>query len=1475
MKKIWKNILIVVLIVSMCVPAAAVQGADYSDIGTAQNESQSDIVVQEASGTDSVGEMLAEAVNAEEQQKTEQKSNGACISELTVEGTIAQVSFSTDMDAEVVVGIYDEELGLKKMLASGKTRVVAGSTSASVEIITEDMPQYFVAAAYLLDPETHYALCDFYISNMYIKKIQDLKKATAKDFDENLVLNLDDSTTTNFGVYSEETVLVKEESTTNQITETESGTYTITDADENLKKLTAGDTFSYTYENGEVLLVKAASVTVNGSTVTVVEDTNADLTDFFDYLKIEVQSDGAKATVDSSSLEEGVTYLGTNTVSEESTKAAGAGTSEEHTDSAGAATTNVSIGTAHKFGLDKKLTGDENDNVTVKGVITFTVDATLEYYLALSYQSISFSMNMEVGVDVSLSGKLTFKEIPLSRMEIPMGYGVNVGFTPAFVVSAQGGIDWKGNFGISAGVVWNSDQGFSNTGKMPECHSELKVEGSIFVGVKAKPFVSIISADLCEASMSFEGGAELKASSDIASLNIDEKHDCKRCIAGEINVKIKVSAGVDVIKGVIKYSGDLFTKSYKICDFHYSFDYNEFEFSKCKHKSYLLHITLSDKDENVLTGYKVACTTENGTEYEIGTTDGNGTAENYIPAGSYVVSVTGTSGDAKYIVSVNDAYNGDNSFDMVAGKAEIKIFLSAIKQDHGTLGDDLTWKLDTDGTLYISGNGNIPDFEDYDEETDTLTPWYADRENIKRAVVEDGVTGIGIRTFFNCYRLKNVTISESVTDIGEYAFAYCYELVSLNIPENLTDIGDYTFLECGSLTSIILPEKIKTIGDWAFRYCVNLASVTMYEGLEEIGIGAFFECSSLVNIALPESLTDIGVNAFNNCKSLKSVSIPKNMTEIQDRVFLGCEKLVTVTVSEGLEEIGREAFSYCYSLTSINFPKSLESIEDYALAGCSNLAVITLQEKLNNIGDYAFSACSSLKEIYFTGEKATIEDNTFYGVSATAYYPESDSTWDEISDEDYGGTITWVAYNPSALNTEAAGESVENVSASEEEELFTDSTDIDSGEQTAEVETENTGVIADDESEATDTEAEIEQDPFASDAKTNENDLSESDEAEIITDMVITETEPPVSYSSVVDAASAETTAMYTNLVPGAPYVFVAVKSQTAQDLLGSENLLYIVQADADNSGSVSFHYILKDNTADCEAVIYGKPGHTHSYGTPQFLWNGTSSCTARFVCSTGSDCTPEEVTCSIVKSVPSYVCTGGTVYTAKAELNGKIYTDTKNIVSEHTWSPWRVVKEASVLTAGIKSRFCSVCKKQDEITLDKLKASLRLSVTSGKTYPLKVKQTYTVKVSGLAKGDKISSWKSSNTKVAAVSKSGKITAKKKGTAKITVKLKSGLTAYIKVKVQNTTVKTTAVKVKNASTGKAVSHKLSLKKGTRLTLKTIVNPVTSRQKVTYTTSNRKIITVSSKGVVKGLKKGTAYITVKSGSKSYKIKVTVK
>ena len=229
-----------------------------------------------------------------------------------------------------------------------------------------------------------------------------------------------------------------------------------------------------------------------------------------------------------------------------------------------------------------------------------------------------------------------------------------------------------------------------------------------------------------------------------------------------------------------------------------------------------------------------------------------------------------------------------------------------------------------------------------------------------------------------------------------------------------------------------------------------------------------------------------------------------------------------------------------------------------------------------------------------------------------------------------------------------------------------------------------------------------------------------------------------------------------------------------------------------------------------------------------------------------------------------TYKTTGLMKYTC--QVCGYEKTETIPVIAHTHKYTWKTTAKATVFRPAKQEGTCSLCgKKQTRNYGSKLKATIKLNVSS---ITLRRKQATTkVKVS-MAYGDSIKSWASSNKKIVTVYKNGKIKAgTKTGTAKITVTLKSGKKATLKVKVQTAKVKTTKIS--------GLKKKLTIKKGKSVTLKPVVSPITSQEKVTYRSSNKKIATVSSKGVVKGRRKGTVTITVRSGKVTKKIKITVK
>ena len=279
----------------------------------------------------------------------------------------------------------------------------------------------------------------------------------------------------------------------------------------------------------------------------------------------------------------------------------------------------------------------------------------------------------------------------------------------------------------------------------------------------------------------------------------------------------------------------------------------------------------------------------------------------------------------------------------------------------GANGANVTWKLTSDGTLTISGKGKMADYE-------WNAPWYDVGSQVKKAVIEDGVTSIGSYAFCWCENLTSVTIPNSVTSIGSDAFYCCDALTGVTIPDSVTTIGEWAFGSCEALTSVTIPGSVTSIEDETFRNCRELASVTIPDSVTSIGGGAFGGCTSLTSVTIPNSVISIGDWAFRGCDSLTGVIIPNSVVYLGHSAFYSCDSLSSVTIPNSVTSIGWNAFASCSSLTSVTIPDSVTIVPDGIFEGCNSLTSVTIPGSATEIGDYAFSGCASLKNV-------TIPDN--------------------------------------------------------------------------------------------------------------------------------------------------------------------------------------------------------------------------------------------------------------------------------------------------------------------------------------------------------------------------------------------------------------------------------------------------------------------------------------------------------------------
>ena len=272
--------------------------------------------------------------------------------------------------------------------------------------------------------------------------------------------------------------------------------------------------------------------------------------------------------------------------------------------------------------------------------------------------------------------------------------------------------------------------------------------------------------------------------------------------------------------------------------------------------------------------------------------------------------------------------------------------IPALTTESGTCGENLTWTLDSEKTLTVSGTGYMR-FEGMS----TVGPW---GYSVKKAIIGEGVLNIDNCAFWECVDLESVQLPSTLKSIGDKAFQYCTSLKEITIPASVEEM-DHPFISCESLQGFHVAADNP-------NYC-DVNGVLMSKDQTKLYFYPLGRPDT--SYTVPSTVQSIEYCSFSDSQMLKTVTIPGTVKKIDINAFMYSKQLQQVSLSTGLERIGTFAFAFCPELKTMTIPGSVEfDYEDW--------------HDQNYCGGSMFYECESLESVVFQ-EGVTSIPNAFYG----------------------------------------------------------------------------------------------------------------------------------------------------------------------------------------------------------------------------------------------------------------------------------------------------------------------------------------------------------------------------------------------------------------------------------------------------------------------------------------------------------------
>ena len=707
------------------------------------------------------------------------------------------------------------------------------------------------------------------------------------------------------------------------------------------------------------------------------------------------------------------------------------------------------------------------------------------------------------------------------------------------------------------------------------------------------------------------------------------------------------------------------------------------------------------------------------------------------------------------------------------------------------------------------------EFEDNADEENL----FADEKTEEKAVLAKGEVGTGEWILYDDGEfIINGTYVPGYSRESAPWYRYHNQIKKIVVEEGINRIERAAFYGCDNVQEVDIADTVTSIEYDAFRNCTKLQAIILPHNLTKMDDSAFRDCKSLEKVEIPESLTSIPPRTFMGCSSLEDITLPKNITAIGDSVFENCSNLRQIQLPEGISAIPVSAFYNCKKLYEVYIPQSVERIETNAFGDCESLVNVQIPKGVKYIDSVAFDGCKSLRIVEILGALNRIETNVFLSC-------------EKLEIIRYGGSFEeWNKFKVS-VNANVGIYCDYNIYHSHvyEPKIIIPATCMEAG-----VVKNICKLCGDNYTEEIKATGHKEVKDAAVAATCEKAGKTEGSHCSVCNKVIKAQKEvPALGHSWDAGKITKEATCTETGVKTYTCTRCQKTKTEEIKATGHKEVKDAAVAATCEKAGKSEGSHCSVCNEVIKEQKEVPALGHDWDAGK-----------------------ITKEATCTET-GVKTYTCT-------RCKK-----TKTEEIkATGHKFSAWKTSSKATIYSPAKQTRECTSChKKQIRDTGKKLKATIKVSASKITMQPQQ--KLGTLKVT-FANGDSVKSWKSSNQNIFKVvgKTNGKCTltaGRTAGTAKLTIKLKSGLTKDVSIKVKS--VKTTKIS--------GVKSVITLKVKKTTTLKPVLVPKNSTEKITYKSSNSKIVTVNAAGKVVAKKKGTAYIYVKSGSKTVKCKVVVK